>query len=290
MTEPDVSASTLAGPGTGAEWNAQVYHAVANPHVGWGKALLDRIELRGDETVVDAGCGTGRVTADLLDRLPHGRVVGVDRSANMLEEAGEHLHQCFPGQVRLVQSDLLEIAPDDIGEPADIVFSTATFQWITDHDRLFRRLIALLRHGGRLVAQCGGGPNLQRHVARAETLMASARFADQFAGWSAPKFYADAESTADRLTGAGFEAVSTVLFAAPVVLEDFKTFATYLSTIVFREHLQQLPTDELRALFIASLAQAAATDDPPFLLDYWRLDLEGRRPLEHGGSGESGTR
>src|SRR5680860_732282 len=107
-----------------AEWNAGVYHEVSNPHVVWGLAVLDSLALQGDETVADAGCGTGRVTAELLGRLPRGNVIAIDRSANMIDQARAQLEPRFGGRVRYLQADLLTLEPGDIGEPVDLVFST----------------------------------------------------------------------------------------------------------------------------------------------------------------------
>src|SRR6266567_8037125 len=84
------------------EWNAAVYHRLSGPQVSWGKKVLSRLHLRGDEVVLDAGCGTGRLTADLLEALPRGRVVGIDLSQNMLDAAREHLSPLFGARVSLV--------------------------------------------------------------------------------------------------------------------------------------------------------------------------------------------
>jgi trans-aconitate methyltransferase len=263
---------------TRTEWNAQVYHQVSNPHVSWGAKVIDRIAPRGDETVADLGCGTGRITAQLLERLPAGRVIAVDRSANMLEEARTHLEPRFPGQVAYVQADLLDTGPETIGGSVDLAFSTATFHWVLDHDRLFANIFSLLRPGGRLVAQCGGGPNLKRQVDRAEAMMGDPPFREHFAGWTSPKFYADALETAERLRNAGFLDVETSITEAPTILGDADEFATYLANVIFREHLQQLPDPALQETFVAGLTRLAADDDPPFSLDYWRLDMRGTRP------------
>ena len=138
---------------TPRDWDADSYQRVSAPLEAMGREVLDRLELRGDERVLDAGCGTGRVTAALVERLPRGEVVAVDGSPAMVEEARERLG---PG-VEVFVADLLEL---ELAEPVDAILSTATFHWIGDHDRLFERLFAALRPGGRIVAQCGGAGNV----------------------------------------------------------------------------------------------------------------------------------
>ena len=127
--------------------------------------VLDRLELSGDETAIDAGCGSGRVTAELLERLPEGRVIAVDGSAAMVAKAKERLGD----RAAYLVADLAEL---ELEEPVDLIFSTATFHWITDHERLFARLHAALRPGGpsdRPVRRRG-----QRRRARAKCIAAAA--------------------------------------------------------------------------------------------------------------------
>src|SRR5579862_3918696 len=129
------------------EWNSGVYHRLSGPQVSWGKKVLSRLRLRGDEVVLDAGCGTGRLTADLLEALPHGRVVGVDLSQNMLASARQHLTPKFGAQVSLVACDLSHLP---FVHCFDGIVSTAAFHWVLDHDRLFANLRAALVPGGWL--------------------------------------------------------------------------------------------------------------------------------------------
>ena len=138
------------------DWDAATYDRVSTPQVEWAERVLDRLPLRGDETVLDAGCGSGRVTRMLLDRLPRGHVVAVDSTASMVEHAKAALD---PERATVFQADLTEL---ELDEPVDAVFSNAVFHWIRDHDLLFERLHAALRPGGRLVAQCGGQGNVER--------------------------------------------------------------------------------------------------------------------------------
>jgi len=163
MTDHPTGERSRAGSRSPREWNAREYHRLSTPHLDWGAAVLERLPLRGDETVLDAGCGTGKLTALLLDRLPRGHVVAMDRSSNMLAEAEAHLRPVYGDRVSFLEADLLDFSQREM---YDAIFSTATFHWVLDHDDLFRRLHGALRPGGILVAQCGGGPNLQRLMDR----------------------------------------------------------------------------------------------------------------------------
>lgn len=151
----ELSPSFNSGP---REWDAETYDAVSDPQFEWGREVLDRLELRGDELVLDAGCGSGRVTAELAARAPGVRIVAVDGSAAMVTKAKERLGD----RASYLVADLCEL---EVEEPVDIVLSTATFHWILDHGRLFSRLRAALRPGGRLVAQCGGHGNVADYAA-----------------------------------------------------------------------------------------------------------------------------
>jgi SAM-dependent methyltransferase len=256
------------------EWDAAEYHRLGNPQFEWALRVLERLPLRGDETVLDAGCGSGRVTEKLLERLPRGHVIAVDASRNMLEAAREHLAPRFGDRTRFVHADLLSL---DLEQAADVVFSTATLHWVLDHDRLLPRLFAALRPGGRLLAQCGGGDNVRRIRDRAPAILSRPPYADHFARWRAPWLFAGPEETAARLQRAGFVDVETGLEAVTPVLPDGPTYRAFLEKVVVFSYLEVLP-DALRSSFLDAMVEAGAHDAPPWSLDYVRLNLSGRRP------------
>ena len=252
------------------DWNAPSYHRVSNPQFEWGVSVLDRLSLRGDERVLDVGCGTGRLTALLSDRLPRGRVIGVDISPGMLATAAKTLPR-----VPFVLADASALP---FRAAADVIFSTATFHWVLDHPRLFKSLYEALAPGGRLLAQCGGAANIKRLRDRAAALMQEPELAPYFQGWPGPWHYADAETSAQRLQAAGFVDVKTGLEYKSTVFGDAQEFSEFLTTVICRPYLAQLPSEEMRIDFVQRLTSLAAQDDPPFELDYWRLNLEGRKP------------
>jgi trans-aconitate 2-methyltransferase len=260
-------------PTSTREWNSAAYHRLSGPQVSWGKKVLSRLPIRGDELVLDAGCGTGRLTADLLEALPGGRVVGIDLSENMLRSAREHLSAQFGSRLSLLVSDLLDLP---FQRAFDVIVSTAAFHWVLDHDRLFTNLHDALAPRGWLEAQCGGGPNIARLRQRANALAATPRFAPHFVGFREPWLFPDAASAQATLQRAGFVDVETSVEAAPTLLDHADHFREFVSHIIFRRHLENLPSQELRAQFVDHLAQQAARDDPPFLVDYWRVNFRGR--------------
>jgi trans-aconitate 2-methyltransferase len=255
-----------------SEWDARTYERVSGPQVSWGRAVIERIPLRGDETALDAGCGTGRVTRLLAERLPRGRVIGVDGSQAMVAEATERLADLPRVSVR--QGDLLEL---ELEEPVDVVVSTATFHWILDHDALFRRLFGALRPGGRLVAQCGGRGNIASTLAATEAVAAEEPYAAALDGFRRPWTFAGPDETVARLEGAGFEGARAWLEEAPAHFDDLGAAAEFLTTVVLRHHLEWMPPDQ-RAPFAREVASRRADADGHVDVDYVRLNMEARRP------------
>ena len=251
------------------EWNASSYHHVSAPQTNWGHRVLARLALEGDERAVDAGCGSGRLTAALAERLPRGHVVALDRSWNMLQEARTHLRPVFGARVSFVQAALPAVP---MAGWADVVFSTATFHWIPDHAALFAQLGRALRPGGRLHAQCGGGPNLHEAHALAEQVMARVPFAEYFAAWPGPWNFASPDETAARLRAAGFVDLATDLEAAPTTFANEADYRAFVTTVIFHPHLDRLP-EPLRGPFIDEVTALAAAQPSPFTLDYWRLNM-----------------
>ena len=247
------------------EWDAGSYHGLAQPHQQWGAQILDRLPLAGDETVLDLGCGTGRVTEQLLQRLgPGGRVIGIDGSAAMVAEADRRLG----GDPRATfeRQDLLALA---VAPPADAAVSSATFHWIKDHDTLFARVRGALRPGAPFVAQCGGRGNIATVVAAVDQVSTRAPFAAHLAGWDGPWNYAGPEETTDRLRRAGFTVERCWLEPSPQYPRPLRDF---LRTVSLGPHLEQLPA-ELHDPFIDAVAEAM---EPDPVHDYVRLNLVAR--------------
>jgi trans-aconitate 2-methyltransferase len=257
------------------EWRSAEYHRLSDPQYSWGLKVLEELQVQDvppNAAILDAGCGSGRVTAKLLQAYPQSKVTAVDSSENMVNEARKTLAE-FGQRVEIRQVDLLALSAQ---EAFDVVFSTAVFHWIKDHDRLFANLFRALRPGGLLLAQCGGGPNLRKLRERADRVRGWPEFARYFEGWEKVWEYPGTELTADRLQQAGFAEIETSLGEAPVTMPDQETFRAFNATITLSPYVQRLP-EELQDKFLDPIAAEAAKDTPPFTLDYWRLNMQARK-------------
>src|SRR3954453_9932373 len=219
-----------------ANWDAQTYEKIADPQAAWADEIIARSGIKHGDVVLDAGCGGGRVTKKLLELTPN--VIAVDADSNMVEKARESLPASVPGY----HQDLVEL---DIAEKVDVVFSCAVFHWITDHERLFERLHAVLTPGGRLVAQCGGYGNIQNVL-------------DVVGERPGRWLYAKPEDTEARLQAAGFTEARAWLEPKPTVPPDMVTF---IETVILHED------DNARA----NAERVAAQIDQ---IDYVRLNIE----------------
>lgn len=247
----------------GRTWDAATYERLADWQGREGLALVEQLGLRGDETVLDAGCGTGRLTRHLLERLPDGQVIAVDASAEMLDEARRRLGT---ERVDFMQADLADL---ELEAPVDAIVSGAAFHWVLDQHRLFARMYAALRPGGRLLAWSGGVGSHADLYDTADELARTEPYAQHFQGWTNPIVFATAEETADRLAAAGFVDVSCRLEPFTNVHDD----PEYYRTISLGAHLQQLPPD-LRDRFFD---QVLATQSRPYGSLINKLHVDARR-------------
>jgi trans-aconitate 2-methyltransferase len=217
-------------------WDAGTYEKVADPQAAWADEIIARSGIKHGDVVLDAGCGGGRVTKKLLELTPN--VIAVDADPNMVEKARESL----PDSVPVYHQDLLEL---DIDDKVDVVFSCAVFHWITDHDRLFKRLHHALKPGGRLVAQCGGYGNIQNVL-------------DVVGERPGRWLYAKPDDTETRLVAAGFSDARAWLEPKPTVPSDMVTF---IETVILHKDPDRH----------ANAERVAAQIDH---IDYVRLNME----------------
>lgn len=254
------------------DWDAETYDRVATPQEEWARQVLARLNLRGDETVLDAGCGSGRSTRLLLERLPRGRVIGIDASPAMIEIARKALD---PDRVELRVGDLLQL---DLREPVDAIFSNAVFHWVTDHAELFGRLRRCLRAGGVLEAQCGGEGNVAEMKRALAEVGVRRPFARHLRGGDRTWTFASVGETQARLRRAGFTVDRVWLERRRVEPSEPRAYAR---SVGLSQHLARLP-GELHDDFVDAVLEVLPD---PLVLEYVRLNVSAHVATRPGSRG-----
>jgi trans-aconitate 2-methyltransferase len=243
------------------EWDASTYDSLDLPHKRWGGGVLERLSLKGDETVLELGCGSGRDTERLLAALPHGRVVALDGSLKMLERLRERLGEA-DGRLEVLHRDLRE--PFELEGPFDAVMSVATLHWLPDHQHVFDELALVMRAGAQLAIDAGGHGNTTAFL----HALGAVREADNARFWN----FADIPETLVRLRKAGFQAAAVRLVADDARLQDRTQLEAFVATVMLGAHLREMP-DEEHAPFVKSVCDRL--DEP--VIDYVRLQIEAIR-------------
>jgi trans-aconitate 2-methyltransferase len=243
----------------GTPWDAHTYDRSSEPQQAWAADVLARLQgIAPDATVLDVGCGTGRVTEALLALVPDGRVLAMDASADMVALARGLLGD----RAEVWCEDALDL---DLDDPVDAIVSTATLHWVPDHDRLWMRLAQALRPGGALEIQCGGEGNIDG--VRAVIDAVARDTAQELLGWS-PWVFASPHETERRLDDAGFTAARCWLQERPTYPQDVDAF---VRTSILAAHLERLPA-ERRESFAAAVVAGVRLP-----LDYVRLNVSAVR-------------
>lgn len=253
-------------------WDAAAYERVAEAQYQWALEVLGWRAWRGDEAVLDAGCGPGRVAEELLRRLPRGRVVAVDRDPDMLEKARRRLAP-FGERARVVDADL-QALPDL--DPVDVVLSTAVLHWVPDHATAFAGFHRVLKPGGEALLQFGGSGNIGALKDAAARVAAQPPFAAHFQDWSPPWHFDEPATTRRLLESAGFEAVRAGLEAKATRFADREEFLAFCAAAPLRPFLGRLPS-AFAPGFVQAVGDLWGSEGHPWRLDYVRLNARGRK-------------
>lgn len=255
---------------TNTYWDVATYDRIGTPMRGWAQQVIDGLALRSDETVLDAGCGSGSVTFDLLAKLPRGRIYAVDASPEMIASLTRAIEERGVTNVIPVHASLTDFT---LPEPVDCLFSNAVFHWIPDDDALFGCLYRATKPGGRLRAQCGGSGNNARVLEAVEAVRRREPFAHHLDGFRDSKKYRTPEQAREAMERAGWRDVRASLFDAPVPFERLDDAALYVKTILLRDHVARLPEHDRDAYARAVVDETVRRWGAPYTADYVRLDL-----------------
>jgi trans-aconitate methyltransferase len=259
------------------DWDAQTYHKISNIQLLWGQELLASRQWNGDEIVLDAGCGSGRVTKIISSLVPKGRVYAVDLDQSMMSAAKSNLRH-----VKNIRFVLADISLLELTEEVDVVFSNAVIHWIADHYKLFSNLRKLLKDNGEMLIQCGGKGNLRETHRLLEEVRKKSEFIKYFTNWVTPWNFASEEETLVILEKIGFSHIRTKLTKKIAQFSSSEEYKQFMQTVVMKPYLSYLPTDDnlcIRKAFVDAFLKRKefqtkfSNESNKWIADYVRLNI-----------------
>lgn len=229
-------------------WDAEDYRDSSSQQKKWGRELLAKLRLDGDERILDIGCGDGKLTAEIAERLPQGSVMGIDNSEEMVRLASE----TYPADVfpelswRVVDARGL-----DFDEEFDVIFSNAVLHWVKNHQPVLSGIRRSLKPGGRILLQMGGRGNASNVVGVLADMFRREEWNRYFTDFTLPYgFYGPGEYE-EWLKEAGLKPTRVELVPKDMVHEGRRGLAGWIRT-TWLPFTQRIP-EELREQFIDKL-------------------------------------
>ncbi len=247
----------------GAGWDAELYDRAAAFVWQHGSDLIDLLAPQPGERVLDLGCGTGHLTAELAAR--GASVVGLDNDPAMIEQA----RLSYPA-LEFVHGDAASFR---LAEPFDAVFSNAALHWVTRAAEAAACIAAALRPGGRFVAELGGKGNVQAIASALTAALAEAGY--PLAPERFPWYFPSIGEYAALLEAHGLEPVYAALFNRPTRLEGGEAgLRTWLA--LFAGRFFEVVPDEVHVEVVRLLEERLRPQlfrDGVWFADYRRLRI-----------------
>ncbi len=251
------------------EFDGQRYRQASAHQKEWGSRLISELALRGDERILDVGCGDGVLTAQLADRVPGGQVLGIDASTGMIEIARsiERNNLSF---------DLIDAREADFADGFDVVFSNAALHWVKNHASLLRILHRALKDGGAFRVNFAGDGNCQTWFRVARELMDSDDFRDRFAGFEWPYFMPTIDSYKRLLSDSPFSDAKVWGENADRYFPNVETMLGWLdqpAIVPFKQHLDEPMAERFHEAAAARMIEYTKQDDGTCFETFRRINV-----------------
>ena len=251
------------------EFDGKKYAQASTHQKEWGSRLIEELDLSGTEAVLDLGCGDGGLTRRIAERVPQGRVLGVDASDGMIETA-------LSGAQSNLQFRKLDINDLPFDAEFDVAFSNAALHWVLDHPRLLRNVRRALRAGGRLRFQFGGDGNCANFFAVVRETMKRENFSPFFEKFAWPWYMPTVDEYRRAVEAAGFHDVQVWGENADRYFPDAAAITRWIdqpSIVPFLAHLPGPTKDAFRDFVVDRMIERTRQDDGTCFETFRRINV-----------------
>ena len=256
------------------QWNAVDYAKSSSIQQQWARELICKLNLKGNETLLDIGSGDGKVTAEIAAHLPNGSVVGIDSSEEMIKLAQSMFSADAFTNLRYQREDASSLPFEN---EFNVVFSNATLHWILDHRPVLCGIFASLKHGGKVLLQMGGRGNAIEVMDAFTRMIKREEWRKCFNGFNFSYGFYEPDDYRMWLREAGLDAKRVELIPKDAAHQGRSGFESWIRT-TWLPYTQQVP-EEKREIFISQLAddylwQHPADENDVVHVNMMRLEVE----------------
>ncbi|MEG8948003.1 methyltransferase domain-containing protein [Rosettibacter firmus] len=232
-------------------WNPEEYHISSSEQFKWAKELIAKLSIKGNEKILDVGCGDGKVTAEISKLLPEGFIVGVDNSLSMIKFAKENFpEEKFPNLI-FICADARNLSFE---YEFDIIFSNATLHWIKDHLPVLQGFKNILKNSGRILLQMGGKGNAQDLINVLDEIIKEEKWKSYFENFTFPYGFFDINDYEKFLNKAGLLPKRIELLPKDMIHKGEEKFKLWIKT-TWLPYTQQIPESK-REMFIDEVVKS----------------------------------
>jgi trans-aconitate methyltransferase len=239
-------------------WNADDYAKNSSAQLEWAQELITKLNLQGHESVLDIGCGDGKVSAQLARKVKKGKVVGIDSSESMINHAVEQFPPTTNPNLSFRLMDATEIHSS---EKFDVAFSNATLHWVEDHGAVLRGVHSCLKSGGKILFQMGGRGNAIEAFGAIIEILQRPQWRRYVKGFMLPYHFYGPEEYEDWFRETGFRPVRFELIPKDMQHAGAEGLKGWFRTTWFP--LTDCLPVELRDAFLGELVEAYTAGHPP---------------------------
>jgi trans-aconitate methyltransferase len=240
------------------QWDAGEYEKHSSGQFKWALELIEKLQLTGGESIIDLGCGDGKVTAELAGRVPVGRVLGIDSSPSMIDLARQKFPSHRYPNLHFACLDFREL---ESKKEFDLAFSNAALHWVKDQRRVLIRVAQALRAGGRLLFQMGGAGNACQVIQVLDETIARGGWKRWFTDFDFPYGFYHPHDYETWAVEAGLRLLRNELIAKDMVHEGITGLAGWIRT-TWMPYLDRLPPAD-RDVFVRTLCEEFLRRHPP---------------------------
>lgn len=231
------------------EFNGEKYKKASKHQKEWGSRLISGLHLKGDESILDLGCGDGALTEQLSLLVLDGSAAGIDASEGMIRTANKHVRD----NLKFIQMNMTDM---DFKNQFDVIFSNAALHWVKDHTLLLKRAFTALKPGGMILWNFAGEGNCSDFFDILQVIIKSEPYKQYFEFFEWPWYMPSRSEYEELIKLSGFTSASITEENADRYFSNADEMIQWIDQPSLVPFIQYIP-EEMKNIFRNEVIEAS---------------------------------